>query len=450
MKKSLLSLLAALAFLPLVAGAATISGNVTTGGTTPVVGAKVVLIAAGVHVDSVMTDSVGHYTFDSTHVGATGAKQVQASKAGMGTVTNTVNITCATQAATSNFNLAAGGNLAGTVRKTSDSTVLAGAKVVLRRGNTSVDSAITNGSGQFTFNDQAPATNYSLVTSAATYFTTTTTVSITANASLSVTLYLALTVPATITGTVTNSSGGAPISGALVRLRRGSATSAVVDSVTTNGSGVYSFSGVAPGTPNAWVTASANGFFSITNNNLTVGNGATVTSNFSLVMPGRITGTAQGYPAPGILVNLANALIVLRRGSDTAAISDSTRTNSSGVYTFNNLTPGTPNYWVTINSNIGTATNANVAVTAGGTTTSNFSISATAIARLSKETGALSFSKVGNELYVKMSVSSSERTVTVFGMSGGIAYHTSVPVGASQISVPAVYAPENGYLFQVK
>ena len=170
MKNLIRAFLFAAALLPLAAKAATnpvaISGNVT--GAAPLAGTLVVLISGGVHVDSIQTDTAGHYSFDSLTVGA-GAKQVRAIRSGYATVTNNVTVTAGIPV-TSNFALVAGGNIAGIVKKASDSTAVVGAKLVLRRGNTLVDSVISDSSGNYAFNGLSAANNYTITTTAATFF----------------------------------------------------------------------------------------------------------------------------------------------------------------------------------------------------------------------------------------------------------------------------------------
>jgi hypothetical protein len=78
----------------------------------------------------------------------------------------------------------------------------------------------------------------------------------------------------TISGTVTAQSGGAPISGATLRLG--------TRSTTSNGSGVYTFSNVPAGSYTQ-LTASRSGFATGTISPVVVTDGGTTTDNFSLV-----------------------------------------------------------------------------------------------------------------------------------------------------------------------
>ncbi len=445
MKNLIRAFLFAAVFLPLAAKAANpvaISGNVT--GPTPLAGSWVILISAGVHVDSIQTDTVGHYSFDSLTVGA-GAKQVRAIRSGYATVTNNVTVVAGTPL-TSNFALVAGGNIAGIVKKASDSTAVVGAKLVLRRGNTLVDSLLSDGSGNYSFTGLAAATNYTITTTAATFFLSTTNLAVTANATITLNIFLALTQPATVTGTVRNAINTNPISGAKVYLRRGSATAAISDSTTTNGSGVYTFTGVAPGTPNAWITASATGFITLTNNNVAIGNGLTVTSNLSLQSPGVIKGSLSNV-VQGIPLAMTNVLVVLRRDSLNTAIIDSNRTNASGNYTFN-ANPG--KYYVTALSTIGTQSSDSLRLTSGATLTSNFTFTqSTAIYSALSDSRQIHFTQSGDRLILDLGISKVSRTVEAFNLKGSIQQQVAVPAGVSRVILPANYAPSNGYLFQI-
>src|SRR5207253_4939318 len=102
----------------------------------------------------------------------------------------------------------------------------------------------------------------------------------------------------TLSGTVTATTGGAPISGATVAL--GSRTT------TTNGSGVYTFSGLPAGTYPS-VTASAAGYNSSTANSIAVTTGGTTTQNFSLataVSSACLTDTTQADFQTGVPTNV--------------------------------------------------------------------------------------------------------------------------------------------------
>ena len=534
-----------LSLLPASIWAATISGTITTnGGSTQLSGAKVVLIASSVRVDSTVTDSVGHYAFDSAQVGATGTKTIEASHAGAyNTTTANTNINNANTNATVNIDLGFRGSISGTIRRASDSAVIGNALVVLRRSSatgTFIDSVRSDSLGAFTFANISSGTpNYWVIATATGYATGTfanislpsggavsftlylpfpgsisgtirsaadsvtpingvlvqlrrgsatgtvvdsvpsasgsysftnlvpgapnywVTASVTGyvsttNANVVVTsggattsnLYLAPIVAATISGTVTGSPGGAGIANALVVLRRSSATSTILDSVRTNGAGSYSFSGVAPLTPNYWITASANGFISATNNNVAVPNGGAVTSNFSLTALATITGLLINDPVPEIATAIRGALVTLQHGSDVAPILDSVRSDSLGRYTFRNLVSDTLNYWVTAYTNVGTATHGDLLVTSGGTTVSDFDFVPAGVNSMVFKSSGIRFVRSGDRLILNLGVSSVARTVEVYGMNGSLHTRISVKAGETQAVVPATFA--NGFMFRVK
>jgi hypothetical protein len=128
--------------------------------------------------------------------------------------------------------------------------------------------------------------------------------------------------PGSATGRVTSSAGG-NISGALVS--DVGSTSAITD-----GSGVYSLSGLAPGQHT--VTAAANGFVS-QSKSITVTSGNVTIANFVLT-PSPTTGAVRG-----IVTNASD-------GADIAGVEVDddggarASTNASGVYSITGLSPG--------------------------------------------------------------------------------------------------------------
>ena len=102
----------------------------------------------------------------------------------------------------------------------------------------------------------------------------------------------------TVTGTVTATVGGAPISGATIQL--GARTT------STNGSGVYSFLNIPAGTYPS-ITASKPGFNSASASNIVVTDGGTTTQDFSLaaaLASGCLTDTTQADFLTGIPTNV--------------------------------------------------------------------------------------------------------------------------------------------------
>ncbi len=162
-----------------------------------------------------------------------------------------------------------------------------------------------------------------------------------------------------ISGVVTNATGGAGIVGAVVRLRL---AGAVVDSATTITGGAYTLSGVQPGTYTINVTAT--GFTAQTSGAVTVAATA-MTRNFQLVpiaagvsISGTVTAATGGAGIVGAVVRLRQA----------GAVIDSAITITGGAYTLDSVRAGT----YTLN------------VTASGyvaQTTGNIMVGATAVTR---------------------------------------------------------------------
>ncbi|MEI6175856.1 MAG: SdrD B-like domain-containing protein [Verrucomicrobiota bacterium] len=168
----------------------------------------------------------------------------------------------------------------------------------------------------------------------------------------------------TITGSVladtdNNNSGDAPISGVTLDLRDAS-TNAIVATTTTNGSGAYTFSDVAPGSY-LIVETQPSGYNSVSDKDggnldligdvtvVVVTAGATNSgNNFVEEQPGAITGSVladTNNNGSGDL-GLDGVTLSLVDGSGNPVLNGSnqpitTTTASDGSYSFNNLPPGT-------------------------------------------------------------------------------------------------------------
>jgi len=165
----------------------------------------------------------------------------------------------------------------------------------------------------------------------------------------------------------------------------------------------------------------------------------------------KVAGTLKGTVKDKTNNPIANALVVLRRGSATGSILDSVRTNVSGGYTFPNVVPGGPNYWVAVITANGSAVRENVIVASGATVIVDFSFTVSSLDRsLAYGFRGLRIVPVGDRLELELGVSASIRTVSVFEADGMLKYQVSVPAGQSRTAVPASFSPENGFLFQVK
>jgi len=291
------------------------------------------------------TDSNGNYSFSNVPVGS---YTVSGSQVGYQSASNQdVSVTSGSNAV-SNLVLTATstGTISGIVTNTSGAAIV-GAIISYSGGSTT---ATTNSAGSYTLT-VAPGT-YSVTASASGYLASPQpNVSVAPNSTT--TLNFALTQSGTISGTVANSAGTG-VANATVSYSGGSA------SATTNSSGAYTLA-VAAGTYS--VTASAAGYQSTTQSNVTVSVGTTTTANFSLP---QLIGTISGTVTNSTGAAISGATVAYSGGSTTAT------SNAADSYSLS-VAPGT--YSVTANATgYQSATQSNVTVTTGNTTTINFSL----------------------------------------------------------------------------
>ncbi len=132
----------------------------------------------------------------------------------------------------------------------------------------------------------------------------------------------------TLSGTITRTTGGAAVSGASVQAILAGVS---VGSATTNGSGAYSISALAPGTYDARV--SATGLFTEVRST-SISSGATTTLNVGMLQPGSISGkvTQSNGTTP-----IAGAAVTLYSGPTPKGAAS---TNATGDYSVGGLRPG--------------------------------------------------------------------------------------------------------------
>lgn len=216
--------------------------------------------------------------------------------------------------------------------------------------------ATTNSSGAFTLSN-VPAGSVALTASAPNYQPASETVTATAGNTTTAPAMTLLSNLGNVTGKVTDTSNN-PIVGASVSFGGGN--------TTTDSTGSYSFTNIPAGT--IQLVASATGFQSVTQN-VTVTGGATTTANFTLTStsgsPGTVTGTVTNISTQGVI-----------SGATVKWNTISTTTNSSGVYTLNNVGGGTQTLTATATGYLPVSNTVNVN---GGTSTLNFQLSTAGI-----------------------------------------------------------------------
>jgi phosphatidylinositol-3-phosphatase len=380
-----------------------ISGHVTNSATGAAIAGATVSFSGG----STTTDSSGAYSFNTV---PPGTYSVTASGNGFTSQTNSVTVSSGATA-TLDFHLTASsspGAITGHVTNASTGAAIAGATVSFSGGSTTTDS-----SGAYSFSNVAPGT-YNVTASQAGFNSQTGSVTVSSGATSTLNFQLsAAPSPGAFMGHVTNASTGAAIAGATVSFSGGS--------TTTDSNGAYSFTNVAPGAYS--VTASQTGFTSQTGS-VTVNSGATSTLDFQLSpasTPGTITGRVTNITTGGAV---SGATVSFSGGSTTA--------DSSGNYTFTNVTPGTYNVTATHTGYFPVTKAATVA--SGAAVTVNFAL-ATGGKIAGTVTNASGAAIAGASVTVKGGSISTTVNLTT-NSSGG--YNSNwIPVGSYTVTVTA-------------
>lgn len=273
---------------------------------------------------------------------------------------------------------------------------------------------------------------------------------------------------ATISGEVDGGLGGVATSnfvpGATVTLISGAGSQATAVGVTTTDvSGLYSFTNVAVGFFQVVVTA--DGYTPNPSSTVLAINSDTsnATANFALLTAGsqNVPGTSAigGQVTNGSSVPVANAQVNLRRrGSTTGAwfMVDSTTTDSLGAYLFSNILAAGNSFDVNAYSlvvNVGTYNSfTSAALTVGNNLTliSNVALTPTALMQALGQTRSLHFSRSNGQLLLDLGSSNSLRSVDIYSLNGSLQKQVRVPAGAAKVSIPMSYAPEKGFVFQIK
>jgi protocatechuate 3,4-dioxygenase beta subunit len=310
---------------------ATISGSVTDSATpaTLIQGAIVSLHSGNTTLKTDTTKADGLYSFDSV---AAGGYTVQASAAHY--VTKTVTDSVKTTA-TVTSNIALAGIIYSTISgavtdSATPATLILGAIVSLRSGNTTLKTDTTKADGLYSF-DSVAAGAYTVRASAAHYVTKTVTDSVKSSASVTSNIALAGIIYSAVSGTIADSVTPATlIQGAIVSLRNGNAT---VKTDTTKADGKYSFDSVATGTYTV-VTAAA-GYVAKTES-APVPSATPVTVDFALVK--QSYGSLSGLVKDSVSgTALKGAIIALRSGFTTIKTDT---TGADGAYSFDSIPIG--------------------------------------------------------------------------------------------------------------
>ncbi len=453
----------ALVFLAAMgAGAAIITGVVTTGGGagTPVAGAKVVLTSGfgggggGTRLDSAVTGATGVYAFTTDSLGF---KQVLVTKTGYQNAQGFTNVQSRTGTYTVNVQLTATGGggrigtVSGTVRAGSATgTPIANALVIIigaGGGGTgaSLDSTRTNAKGVYTFDSVAAVNNFTVRVTATGYNpamnnNVDVTTGVTTTANFTLTAVVGPGLPGSVSGTIRNSAGAAALAGAKVVLIRTSGGTARIDSMVTAADGHYAFDSVAALT-NYTVTVTATGFQTASTTNIAVASNITSTVDFSLIASTVTitTGSIIGHVTNVGKAVIAGAKVVLSRtgnGGGNGKI-DSTVTNSAGQYTFDSI-PALQNYTVTVSAaGYQGAVNNNVDLIAGQAELADFILvsNSTAVRFAGSAGSAFRISNISAALSVDFAPSSTAGSLSAFSVVGAQTLSVAIPAGARHLTM---------------
>ena len=288
--------------LPVALNAATLSGTVTIRNVgDPIVGAKVILLTGVTPVDSTTTDKRGVYSFTITTVGY---RTLVVAMTGYQPATGNVFVQQVIGTYTSNISLNAitggGGQtgvISGTVKNDSTKEALVNATVILshsagRLGPTPIDTVTTDGEGRFLFTAVPSINGYILEVSLVNFITgTTKNIIVPVSDTIKVPLTLKMTPKPTaaMVGTVLDLDTKASAGISMVILRKRVLVNAqytweAVDTVVTDTTGAFSFTGLQPSTslnPYSLLASHLN-YNPATSSNRVIANGETDSVNITL------------------------------------------------------------------------------------------------------------------------------------------------------------------------
>ncbi len=323
----------------------TVTGTVKDASTNAAIAAATVEDFSG---HSTQTASDGSYTLNNV---PTGQQTIEAFATNYQSSSQSVTVTTGTT--TANFTLTAvqRGTVTGAVTDSSTGAAVSGATVEDFHG----DSTRTAGDGTYTLSG-VPTGSQTIEAFATNYQASSQSVSVTTGTT---TANFALTAAqiASVTGTVTDASTGAPIAGATV------ATSSGCDSTQTDGNGNYTLSNLQTGPTEFIVTATG---YQGVDRSVTLVNGSN-TVNFQMTGTSVSTATVSGTVTDASTTRPIS-------GATVTDGSHSTQTASDGTYTLSNLATGSQTI---IASASGYQTSSKTVSLNSGTNTVDFALGAT-------------------------------------------------------------------------
>ena len=232
-----------------------------------------------------------------------------------------------------NFALSKSGVIVGIVTDSVSHAVLAGILVVGINSNGNYATySVTNSTGQYTLNTNLPTGLYNVTITFPTGYVSKTVSSVSVTAGQTTSQNIALDPSGVISGKVTNTANGQPISGVSITAVAGTS----FGSATTNSNGNYNISS-GLGTGTYTVIASIGTSFAINSSVNVVASQVTSNVNFQLTVTIIPSGTISGKVTNTTAAPISFAYV----NAQGAAGSGSNYTDSNGNYIISGLSPGT-------------------------------------------------------------------------------------------------------------
>lgn len=435
-------------------------------------GARVILSrfggggGGGFTPDTVLTDAEGLYAFDS--IPANTGYSLAVSLAGYQNMTRGSVRVASDSVSTQNFFLAPPpnpGSVAGKVSKASDSSALAGARVILSRsggggGGFTPDTVLTDAEGSYAFDSVPANTGYSLSVSLTGYVNMTRgSVRVASDSVSAQNFFLATpTPPGSISGKVTKAADDAALAGARVILSRtGGGGGFTPDTVLTDAEGAFGFDSV-PNQNNFTLTVSAEGFATTVNNNVDVAGGLETKVDFALTaaVSGDTTSTVKGVVTDAATDEpVANAMVILTRlgqggGGGQGTALDTVTTNEDGEYAFDSLASGS--YRVNASAAGKSGASNTLALVAGAVFVADIGLTTSSGIAITNRsaTGVFRTHWMHGRMVVELGrFAGTARAVEVYALDGALKHRIPVAPGAASVVLPAAVTPAMGSLIRL-
>jgi len=438
-------------------------------------GARVILSrgggggGGGFTPDTALTDAEGEYAFDS--IPANTGYSLSVSFSGYVSINRGSVRVAPDSVSTQNFFLALPpdpGSISGKVAKESDSSALAGARVILSRfgggggGGFTPDTALTDAEGEYAFDSIPANTGYSLSVSLQGYVSTTRgSVRVASDSITNQNFFLDTpTPPGSISGKVTKAADDAALAGVRVILSRsggGGGGGFSPDTVLTDAAGIFQFDSV-PNQNNFTLTVSAEGFATMVNNNVDVAGGLETEVDFALTasVEGDTTATIKGIVTDAATDEpVADATVILTRlgqggGGGQGTAMDTVTTNEDGEYAFDSLPAGS--YRVTASAGGKSGAGNSLPLVAGAVFVADIALTPSSgiAVRTRSAVGAFRTHWVSGRMVVELGrFAGSARTVEVYSPDGALKHRIPVAPGSASVVLPAAVTPATGSLVRL-